>query len=105
MKALKVWLLVLSLGLIASGCMKQVRHQGNHIDANSVWLIQEGDSRFRVETLLGTPMLIDPLHANKVRYVEEYNNPETGEKYTRSVSIVYDDALRVQSIQRQGFDN
>lgn len=93
------------LALFASGCMTQTIHQGNVFKDDSVWLVQEGDSRFKVENILGSPALKDILHPNVAHYVEKYHDPDTGEKYVRGIDITYDDALRVISIRRFGFEN
>lgn len=103
MKRLDAILLLLLATLAAGGCMKQAILQGNVMKADNVWQIGVGDTRFRVESLLGTPAIQDPLHPNRVHYVEEVDNPDTGEKYTRGVDIEYDNALRVKSIHRYGF--
>lgn len=103
MKRIRLTLAVL-LPLLASGCMTQTIHQGNVFKDDKVWLVEEGDTRFKVETLLGSPALTDSLHPNVVHYVEQYHNHDTGEKYLRGVDITYDDALRVKSIHRFGFD-
>jgi len=103
MKRLILPLLLLA-ALASTGCMTHPIQQGNVLDADNVWLIQEGDTRFRVESLLGTPAIKDPLHPNRVHYVEQVDNADTGKKYTRGVDIEYDEALRVKSINRYGFD-
>lgn len=103
MKRLLAPLLLFS-ALAMGGCMSHPIHQGNVMKADNVWMIQVGDTRFRVESLLGTPAIQDPLHPNRVHYVEEVDNDDTGEKFTRGVDIEYDDALRVKSIHRYGFD-
>ncbi len=96
-----LWLaLLLALG----GCMPQVIHQGNVIKPALVDAIQEGDSRFHVESLLGTPVLRDVLHPDRAVYVEWYKNPETGKAFRRKVVIVYDQSERVDRIERQGLE-
>lgn len=92
------------LCLLNTGCIKQEIHQGNVIDPNSIWIIQKGDTRFAVEAEMGPPVIKDPAHPQRVLYVEEVYDEEKGEKYTRSVAINYDEAWRVESIQRQGFE-
>ncbi|MFQ5582592.1 MAG: outer membrane protein assembly factor BamE [Mariprofundaceae bacterium] len=90
------------LGL--SGCLHYVTHQGNVLDPAKIAQIREGDTKFHVETLLGTPVLKNTLHPNRVTYIEDYKNPETGETYRRGIEITYDAALRVTHIRRFGFD-
>lgn len=103
MNRLKLTLSLLLIAL-ASGCMTQTIHQGNVFKENSTWLVQEGDTRFKVESILGSPALKDTLHPNVVHYVEQYHDADTGEKYLRGMDITYDDALRVKSIRRFGFE-
>jgi len=97
-------LITLSLLLSTSACRTYEIHQGNVLKNENVWSIQEGDSRFRVETLLGSPAIKDPLHPNRVRYVEDHRNSETEKDKLRTVEITYDNALRVKKIEYFGFD-
>jgi len=71
----------------------------------NIWSIQVGDSKFQVESLLGTPAMKDPLHPNRVRYIEDHRNIEDeGEKEKlRTIEITYDEALRVKKIDYIGF--
>lgn len=102
---MRKWLGSLSwpLVLLLAGCMQHVMHQGNVLKPDLVRQIGQGDTRFRVETLLGTPMLQGSIHPHHVIYVEDYRDPDSGEKYRRRVDIVYDDAWRVSRITRTGF--
>jgi len=90
--------------LILSGCLQHVMHQGNVLKPGLVAGIQEGDSRFHVESILGTPVLRDDLHPNRSIYVEEYKNPDTGESFLRRVEIMYGKGNHVDSIKRFGFE-
>jgi len=104
MNRLATLALLITLLFSASACMKHEIHQGNVIKDENVWLIQEGDSRFRVETLLGSPAIEDTLHPNRVTYVEDHRNAEDDPDSLRRIDITYDNALRVQKIERYGFD-
>jgi len=64
----------LPLLLMLGGCMHHVIHQGNVLKPALVDAIQEGDSRFHVESVLGSPVLNDVLHPNRAVYVEWYRN-------------------------------
>ncbi len=92
--------LPLMVGLSLSGCLKTPVQQGNVLHSKQVEAISVGDTRFRVETLLGTPVLKDILHPNRAVYVESYEDEATGELRNRHVTVVYDQSLRVQSIDR-----
>jgi len=86
-----------------TGCIKQKIHQGNVIDEDSIWIIQEGDTRFTIESELGTPAIKDPAHPERSLYIDYFYDEETKEKYTRGVEVVYDEAWRAISIRRFGF--
>ncbi|MDT8377036.1 MAG: outer membrane protein assembly factor BamE [Mariprofundaceae bacterium] len=88
----------------ATACMQHEIHQGNVLKDENVWLIQEGDSQFRVETLLGSPAIKDALHPNRVTYVEDHRNSDTAPDRLRRIDITYDDALRVKKIEYFGFE-
>jgi len=96
-------MITISILLILSGCLQHVMHQGNVLKPGLVAAIQEGDSRFHVESLLGTPLLRDDLHPNRSIYVESYKNPDTGESFQHRVIIIYSQNARVASIKRFGF--
>ncbi len=100
---MKLIALLSFLMLSMSACMHHPIHQGNVLKENNVWLVQEGDTQFHVESLLGAPTIVDALIPRRVQYVEEYKNEETGEAYTRGMVIDYDNALRVKHIRRFGF--
>ncbi|ATX81830.1 Outer membrane protein assembly factor BamE, lipoprotein component of the BamABCDE complex [Mariprofundus ferrinatatus] len=91
--------------LLLGGCMQQPIHQGNRLAYGKVLQIQEGDSKFRVEQMLGSPMLDSTLHPNRVTYYEEFEDEESGDMVKRGVEIVYDEALRVKSIREFGFED
>lgn len=90
--------------LVSTACIKQKIHQGNVIDTDSIWIIQEGDTRFAIESEMGTPMIKDSNHPKRALYIEEFYDEETGEKYTRGVEIIYDNAWRAKNIRRFGFE-
>jgi len=96
--------LLLGLLLLVASCMSVPIHQGNVLDEDKIRQIQVGDSRFEVESLLGDPVLEDSLHPNQASYVEDFEDPETGERIRRGVVIIYDRASRVSDIRIFGFD-
>lgn len=91
--------------LLLVGCMHEPIHQGNRLSAEKILMVQEGDTKFRVEQLLGSPMLDYSLHPSRVVYYEEFEDEESGALTKRGVEITYDDALRVTSIREFGFEN
>jgi outer membrane protein assembly factor BamE len=103
-------LIAVALLLTTASCRTYEIHQGNVLKDENVWAIQVGDSRFKVESLLGSPALKDPLRPNRVRYVEDHRNIEededtgiTEEEKLRAIEITYDEALRVKKIDYFGF--
>lgn len=42
--------------------------QGNELDPRVLGMLQPGMSRAQVQNLLGTPLLLDPFHANRWDY-------------------------------------
>ena len=101
---MKLFITLMICVLISTACIKQKIHQGNIIDPDSIWIIQEGDTRFAIEQEMGTPMVKDSAHPKRALYIEEFYDEETGEQYTRGVEIIYDDAWRAKNIRRFGFE-
>ncbi len=101
---MKIWYLCISCVLLLSGCLSTHIHQGNVIDEDAIWIIQEGDTRFAIESELGSPMIQDAAYPERALYIEDFYNEDTGEAYTRGVKVIYDTAWRVQSIERFGFE-
>ncbi len=96
-------LCLLIIALSSTACTHRDIHQGNVFNKGDAWLIQEGDTKFHVETVLGTPAIKDLLHPNRVQYVEQVKEESPEVAYTRGIIIDYDDALRVKHIERFGF--
>jgi len=88
-----------------ASCMQFVTHQGNVLKPAKLADVRIDDSRFHVESVLGTPVLKDDLHPNRSIYVEDYNDGETDTAYQRRVEITYGASGRVKTIKRYGFDN
>jgi outer membrane protein assembly factor BamE (lipoprotein component of BamABCDE complex) len=97
-----ITLLLAMTAILLGSCVYEPVHQGNRLDQEKVFRIREGDTKFRVEQILGTPMLHSTLHPNRVTYYEEYEDEESGKIIRRGVEIIYDDALRVTQINRFG---
>jgi len=95
--------IIVVIMLALSGCLQNVLHQGNVLKPGLVAGIQDGDSRFHVESVLGTPVLKDDFHPNRSIYVELYKDPDTGESFQHRVEIIYDQDSRVANIETSGF--
>lgn len=97
------FLICFLLLLMTSACVQRPIHQGNELGKDKVALIQKGDSKFQVESVWGTPALVDALHPNRVEYVEQVKDKDKKEAYVRGVIVDYNQALRVERLQRFGF--
>lgn len=96
-------LLVAGMLLPLGSCMHYVTRQGNVLNPAKLAQIQLQDSRFEVETTIGTPVLKDDLHPNRAIYMEQFNDPKSGKKYMRRLEITYNESGRVVDIKRFGF--
>lgn len=101
---LKSWMLLFVLLTVLTACHNRIIQQGNVLQEDKLEQIKIGFSKFRVETLMGSPAMNDPLHPHHVYYIEQYKNPEKDEAFIRRVEIVYDKALRVTAIHRFNMD-
>ncbi|OIO71908.1 MAG: outer membrane protein assembly factor BamE [Zetaproteobacteria bacterium CG_4_9_14_3_um_filter_49_83] len=90
--------------LLLQGCLNHITHHGNIMKDDNAAQISKGMTRFEVESLLGSPALKDPLHPNLVHYIEQFHDPDTDESFIRGIDIHYNDSLRVETIQRHGFE-
>ncbi len=99
----RVRMLALGLLLLPAACITPPVHQGNVLDVAKIQQIHEGDSRFEVESVLGEPILRDSLHPHRANYVEDFEDPDSGERIQRGVIIEYDNAFRVKEIRTYGF--
>jgi len=95
----------LALILPLSACMHFSTQQGNVLKAEKLSDIHKGDTRFHVESLIGSPVLKDDLHPNRVIYVDDLKDVDTDEIHQRRIEIVYDTSGRVKSIKRVGFND
>jgi len=88
-----------------ASCLTFTTHQGNVLKPTKLAAIHINDSRFHVESLLGTPMLKDDMRPKQAIYVEDFNDPDTGQQYLRRVEIIYSKSGRVKGIKRFGFSS
>lgn len=73
-------LCAVSLTLMLGGCSYLSRlsvykldiNQGNYLTQDQVEKLKVGQTRQQVRTVLGTPLLADPFHANRWDYVYEF---------------------------------
>jgi len=96
---------VFGLILPLSACLQFTTQQGNVLKPEKVANIHKDDSRFNVESQIGSPVLKDALHPNRAIYMEVFDDPDSGKKYKRRVEIFYSDSGRVIDIKRFGFED
>jgi outer membrane protein assembly factor BamE (lipoprotein component of BamABCDE complex) len=101
---MKLLITLLWVAWLSTGCLKQSIHQGNVLNPDSIWIIQEGDTRFAIEKELGAPAILDSEHPERALFIEDVRDEKTDEKYTRGVEVIYDEAWRAVSIRRFGFE-
>jgi len=99
-----IYLLCLFIALSSTACMHRDTLQGNVFNEGDIFLVHEGDTKFHVENILGTPAIKDVLHPNHVQYIEQVKKVDPETDYTRGIIIHYDDALRVKYLKRFGFE-
>ncbi|MDX8391480.1 MAG: outer membrane protein assembly factor BamE [Mariprofundaceae bacterium] len=90
--------------LSLASCMHFATHQGNVLKPAKLLDIRISDSRFHVESVLGSPVLKDELHPNHAIYIEDFKDEETGTEYQRRIEIIYSGSGRVKTINRHGFN-
>ena len=84
-------MLILSLGLLTSGCVYQAAlSQGNLLDQEDIDLVEVGMTRGQVRFLLGTPMIDDPFHENRWDYVYFLRIGRQKASFKRWISIYFD---------------
>jgi len=88
-----------------ASCLNFATHQGNVLKPAKLADVHVNDSRFHVESLLGSPVLNDSLHPNHAIYVEDYSNDDTDKQYQRRIEITYSEAGRVKTLKKFGFAN
>lgn len=88
--------LALCLGILLSGCVYKIDiPQGMSIKQSRIDQVQIGQTQAQVASILGTPVLTDPLRPNTWDYVHTLNG-ETKD----AVRVVFDDQGRVSVITR-----
>lgn len=74
----KLLIMTVFCSLVLSACSAQrashfpsyklTIHQGNELDPEAVASLQKGMTRLQVQSILGTPLLQDPFHADRWDY-------------------------------------
>ena len=89
-------LLVILTSMTLAGCVRSYRveiQQGNVISAEQIEKLTPGTSRNEVRFILGTPLIVDPFHAERWDYFYSLD-PAKGEQVTQyRLSIWFENDL------------
>ncbi len=89
-------LLVILISITLAGCVRSYRveiQQGNVISAEQIEKLTPGTSRNEVRFILGTPLIVDPFHAERWDYFYSLD-PAKGEQVTKyRLSIWFENDL------------
>ena len=89
-------LLVILTSMTLAGCVRSYRveiQQGNVISAEQIEKLTPGTSRNEVRFILGTPLIVDPFHAERWDYFYSLD-PAKGEQVTKyRLSIWFENDL------------
>ncbi len=86
-------LLVAAVALSTTGCgiiYKQPMYQGNLIREESVSKLQVGQSKQQVNTLLGTPSIADPFHAERWDYTSSQRVNRLGKTEVKNFTVYFE---------------
>lgn len=90
-------ILAVLVAALTSGCgllYKQPIHQGNLIDRDQAEQLQVGMSKQQVQTLLGSPSIADPFHAQRWDYTGTQRSNRRGSTEVRNLTLWFEnDAL------------
>ncbi|MFI8717690.1 outer membrane protein assembly factor BamE [Stenotrophomonas sp. NPDC077464] len=86
-------LLVAAVALSTTGCgiiYKQPIYQGNLIREQAVGQLQVGQSKQQVNTLLGTPSIDDPFHAQRWDYTATQRLDRLGRTEVKNFTVFFE---------------
>ena len=93
-------LFALGVAVLASGCSWQTLgvykldiNQGNYVTQDQVDRLKVGLTRQQVKTIMGTPLLADPFHANRWDYVYQFERQARVLEQRRLAVYFVDDRL------------
>lgn len=90
-------LLIVPIALLASACgivYKQPIYQGNLLEKTAVDQLQAGQTKRQVATMLGTPSIEDPFHAQRWDYTSTQRTDRLGYTEIKNLTLYFDgDAL------------
>ena len=85
-------LLVAVVALSTAGCgiiYKQPIYQGNLIEKTAVDQLQVGQSKQQVQSLLGSPSIADPFHANRWDYTASNRTNRRGTTEIKNLTLLF----------------
>ena len=92
MRKLPVAVVAAALALAVSGCgilYKQPIYQGNLIEKTAVDQLQVGQSKQQVQSLLGSPSIADPFHANRWDYTASNRTNRRGTTEIKNLTLLF----------------
>ena len=92
MRKLPVAVIAAAIALAVSGCgilYKQPIYQGNLIEKTAVDQLQVGQSKQQVQSLLGSPSIADPFHADRWDYTASNRTNRRGTTEIKNLTLVF----------------
>ena len=89
---MRKFLLVAVLASATAGCgilYKQPIYQGNLIEKTAVDQLQVGQSKQQVQSLLGSPSIADPFHADRWAYTASNRTNRRGTTEIKNLTLVF----------------
>ena len=89
---MRKFLLVAVLASATAGCgilYKQPIYQGNLIEKTAVDQLQVGQSKQQVQSLLGSPSIADPFHADRWDYTASNRTNRRGTTEIKNLTLVF----------------
>ena len=90
---MRKFLLAAVLASTNTGCgilYKQSIYQGNLIEKTAVDQLQAGQSKQQVQSLLGSPSIADPFHANRWDYTASNRTNRRGTTEIKNLTLIFD---------------
>ena len=92
--------LLLSLSLTSCIVYKIDVQQGNVVTEEMLAQVEPGMTKREVKSRLGTPLVVDPFHANRWDYYYSIKEGRRQKKSRQSVTLLFDGDI-LQSIEEQ----
>ncbi len=89
---MRKFLLVAVIASATTGCgilYKQPIYQGNLIEKTAVDQLQAGQSKQQVQSLLGSPSIADPFHADRWDYTASNRTNRRGTTEIKNLTLIF----------------